>query len=49
MYVIAVLIFNFIKIINHCYQFLTNFSRDKEVFMLYMVIILFLSDYFIAA
>ena len=49
MYIIAVLIFNFIKMSNHCYQFLTNFSSDKEVFMLYMVIILFLSDYFIEA
>lgn len=49
MYIIAVLIFNIIRMSNLCYQFPTNFSRDKEVFMLYMVIILFLSDYFIEA
>lgn len=44
-----VLIFNFIKISNHCYQYLTNLSRDKEVFILYLALIMVFSDYSIAA
>ena len=46
---IVVLNFNFVKISNHCYQYLTNLSRDKEVFILYLALIMFFSDYSIAA